>query len=608
MLQGVDQDRFRAIIDFAGCHYEFDEPVETIAAYTDAEVNAGLLRLRSAASDGLWAAGYIAYDAASAIDSHMRTRAHLFPTYRKEGRAGTPIPLQDSAEGSGAPRLLIGLFTSPRETSTEPDMLPFECSPWVPDTGTEEYASRIDAIHELIAAGQTYQVNYTLRLNAQFSGDVYSLYQAVRRAAGGHGYCAYLRYGDLAVLSLSPEMLFRIDGRAVVVKPMKGTVTRGLAAEDDQARAEWLRTSEKNRAENVMIVDLMRNDLGRICEIGSVRVPELFAIETYATVHQMVSTVWGTLRPDIHVDDVIRALFPSGSVTGAPKISSMASIAALETTPRGVYCGAIGVIKPDGDCVFNVAIRTATIDTASGSASCGVGGGITWDSDAADERREALLKGEFLQRAATDFALLESLLLTDGVYGLINRHLDRLRASAAYFGYGLDDGGLLDAMARHAESRAAGAYKTRLLLHRDGSVHLESSPITPLTGEPLPVAISDDPVSSSDIFLYHKTTHRRVYETRRARHENVFDVLLVNERGELTEFTIGNLVIERDGVKWTPPVACGLLPGTLRAELLDAGEIRELPLHPDDLRSAARIWHINSVRGWTPVRLVDMEG
>lgn len=434
-------------------------------------------------------------------------------------------------------------------------------------------------------------------------------------------YAASLDLGRWRVLSLSPELFLRVGGRRIVTRPMKGTAARASWLEEDDGRGAWLASSEKNRAENVMIVDLARNDVGRVAAVGSVQATRLFEVERHPSVWQMVSTVEGTLRPEATLVDLFTALFPAGSITGAPKSSSMRLIASIEAAPRGVYCGAIGFVTPAGEAIFSVAIRTAVFDCETGQAEYGVGGGITWDSTAADEYAEALSKAAALT-ATPPFELLETMRLDEQGYARRARHLARLRESAAYWDIPFDAAAIDAALDVHARahgrtgSAVTPPHRVRLTLSRSGEPRIESTPLhaahedaaepetaAPDAAAPRLVALAKTPVSRADRFLFHKTTNRAVYEAHKAARPELFDVLLWNEAREITEFTIGNIVVEIDGVRWTPPRHCGLLAGTLRAELLDAGTIRERVLTIDDLATVTRIWLINSVREWVPVEL-----
>ena len=557
----------------------FREPIQVIAAHTLAEVRLALEAVAQAARAGRYAAGFVAYEAAPAFEPALRVRP--------------PV--------GALPLLWFGVFDAPQPAPALPPG-PFALSEWQPTVSRTAYAAAIDTVREAIARGDTYQANYTMRLRAQFSGDDLAFYEQLR-AAQAASYSAYLNLGRYRILSASPELFFHWDGAQLTSRPMKGTAPRGRWPAEDEAFATWLAASEKNRAENLMIVDLLRNDIGRVARVGSVAVPALFAIERYRTVHQMTSTITAQTRPGTDLASLFDALFPCGSITGAPKIETMKLLAKLEDTPRGVYCGAIGLVAPGGAATFNVAIRTVTLDTASGAAEYGVGGGITWDSTAADEYAEALLKAALLRERWPAFELLETLRLEYGDYALRERHTTRLAESARYFNIPLDLPAIDAALDAAARAAGPGMWRVRLLVDQQGVPRAEHQPLPPAPAAPQPVRWSRTPVSASDRFLFHKTTHRTMYDTRRAEAPDAFDVLLWNEEEEATEFTIGNLVAEIAGQMFTPPLNCGLLPGTMRAELLARGEVRERVLTRAEVAAATRLWLVNSVRGWVPVQL-----
>ncbi|MCX7004846.1 MAG: chorismate-binding protein, partial [bacterium] len=374
--------------------------------------------------------------------------------------------------------------------------------------------------------------------------------------------------------------------------------------EEDAQQIEALRTSPKDRAENLMIVDMIRNDIGRVAVPGSVQVPTIFEVERYETVLQMTSTVTGTCPPATSLWALLCALFPCGSVTGAPKVRTMEIIHETEPQPRGIYTGALGVLAPGGACVFNVPIRTITLDTQTGRAEFHVGGGIIADSSAAGEYDECQTKAAFLRAPRPAFELLESVLLDNGRYWLAERHLQRLRTTADYFGFCCPWSAVQHALDEIRRVHVHGAWKVRLLLSRDGQVQCAAEPLVPLR-VPLRVAFAQTRVRSDDCFVCNKTTQRAVYEQARRERPDCDDVLLLNERGEVTEGTIANMVIKRAGRKLTPARACGLLAGVLRADLLERGELHEAVLTPDDVRHAAKLWLLNSVRGWMPAVLGD---
>lgn len=585
----------RAILDFPDAAGEpqrlvFDRPTRIISATTLDEVRPALREAASAAV-GTWAAGFIAYEAAPAFDPALVTRPHA-----------DTVPL-----------VWFGVFAPPAAASPP---APAAAPPldWRTTTPRAAYDDAIATIREAIAAGDVYQVNHTLRFSAAYSHDPGMLYD--RLVAMRHGlYHALIETDDWAVVSASPELFLDIAGRTITTRPMKGTVRRGRWLDEDREHAGRLAASDKDRAENVMIVDLLRNDLGRIAEPGSVRVPRLFDVETYPTVHQLTSTVTARLRADVGLDDIFAATFPCGSVTGAPKVTAMRAIAALEDSPRGAYCGAVGVLRPDGSATFNVAIRTIALDRVSGTASYGTGGGITWDSRADAEYAELVTKAGLLTETIPPFLLLETMRLDDGVVARYALHMNRLAGSARYWGFSADTArNACDALRQLASAEPDGRWRVRLTADRDGSIDITRTPLDGPAGaldddtEPQTVTLTDAPVSRNDRLLFHKTTARAAYETRRAAWPDAFDVLLFNEEAELTEFTTGNLVVDSGGTLRTPAHACGLLAGTMREQLIRDGVIIEDIVPLDELHQARRVWLINSVRGWVPVTLDEGKG
>ena len=575
------------VLDFAddlgpGGRARFTHPVKIITASSLDEVRPALAAVERAAARGFYAAGFVAYEAAPAFDRALKVRP------------GVP----------GLPLVWFGVFERASEEEAGGGG-EFRVSEWAPSIGRDAYVRSVEAVREAIARGDTYQVNYTLRLRASFGGDDFAFYERLR-AAQRTRFGAYVNAGRFRVLSASPELFFRRRGRRVETRPMKGTAPRGRFKEEDETAAARLAASEKNRAENLMIVDLLRNDLGRVAETGTVSVEELFRVERYPTVFQMTSSVACELREGVRLPDLFAALFPCGSVTGAPKVSTSRIIAALEDEPRGVYCGAVGFVAPGGDAAFNVAIRTVVVDSEAGGAVYGVGGGVTWDSTPGGEYEEALDKTRVLTERAGGFELLETLRLDETGYCLLEEHLARLEGSAEYFDFRVSVAGAREALRRHADEHGGGgARRVRLLVSADGGVGVESEPLGETPPAPRRVALALTPVDSRDRFLFHKTTRRGVYDARRAERPGVFDVLLWNERGELTEFTNGNLVVELDGGRWTPPRESGLLAGTLRAELLRRGEVSERVLTRDDLSRAERVWFVNGVRGRVEVSVEE---
>jgi para-aminobenzoate synthetase / 4-amino-4-deoxychorismate lyase len=550
----------------------FTRPAAVYVAKTPAQTRAILKRAAAAAAAGRYAAGFVGYEAAPAFDAALRTHP--------PGR----LPLA-----------VFGVYAGGEAFDTLPaPAVPCTAGPWRPSVDAAAYAAALDRIRAYLAAGDTYQVNYTMRLRAALSGDPYALFHRLVAAQAGGRFAAYFACEAWAVCSASPELFFDCTPPDIVCRPMKGTAPRGLWSADDMAHAAALRTSEKERAENVMIVDMIRNDLGRIAAPGSVRVVSVFDTERYPTLWQLTSTV--AAETDAGLPEIFGALFPCASVTGAPKVRTMEITRELEPDPRGVYTGAIGLIEPGGRARFSVAIRTVAVDRAAGEAEYGVGGGIVWDSRPEREYAECAVKARVLDRPVEAFALLETLLWTprDGCV-LLDGHLRRAEASAVYFGFAFSAERVRRALA--AQTMPEEPARVRVEMDRDGGVRVTAVPLGPNTGAPATVAVDDRPVDPADRFLYHKTTRRAVYAAARARHPDADDVLLCNARGEITESTIANLVVERGGERVTPPLSCGLLPGVYRDALLRRGRVREAVVRREDLRRAAAIYLVNALRG-----------
>ncbi len=567
----------------------FSEPLEIIEASGLEQVLPVIRQVEDAAwQRGLWAVGFVCYEAAPAFDQALLT-----------GSPAEGVPLAWFALYSGYTELCCMPGGRDAGVPTCNDAVEAETAyssvGWKPAISRHQYHEAIRRIKHEIARGATYQVNYTYRLNASCTLSPWLLFQRIA-AAQQADYAAYLDTGSLVVCSASPELFFTLDGRVIKSRPMKGTAPRGRFGVEDRAAAEWLRNSGKNRAENIMIVDMVRNDLGRIAEIGSVAVERLFDVERYPTVWQMTSTV--TARTDAGLPEIFASLFPCASITGAPKASTMRIISELEEAARGIYTGAIGFVAPGRRAQFNVAIRTVVFDPGKSRVEYGVGGGITWDSDAEDEYEECGHKAQVLTRAPEDFALLESLLWEpERGYFLLEDHLLRLAESANYFGFTFVRDEVEGHLRRAARQLPACGHKVRLLLWRRGKIQVEALPLADVTGGPVRLAMAVEPVDAGDIFLFHKTTRRQVYTRAAAAKADCDDVVLFNEKGEITETTIANLVVEIDGQCLTPPIACGLLGGVMRAYLLRQGKIREAVIAREDLLAAERIWVINSVRG-----------
>jgi para-aminobenzoate synthetase/4-amino-4-deoxychorismate lyase len=568
------------------------EPVGVLEALRPAEVPGVLASAEAAAARGLWAAGFVAYEAAPGLDRALAVR-----------HRSRDDPLAD------LPLAWFAMFEGRQETVLpEPSAAPPPDVGWVPSVARDRYDAAIADIHERIGSGDTYQVNHTLRLRARVEGDLRGLYRDLCYAQRG-AFAAYLDTGRHRIASASPELFFRIDGDRITTRPMKGTAPRGRWLEEDEAIRDALRGSVKDRAENAMIVDLLRNDLGRVGRPGSVRWSDVFDAERYETVWQLTSTVEATLSPDADLAGVFRALFPSGSVTGAPKASTMGIIAALEDSPRGIYCGTVGYLAPRSSpgprARFNVAIRTVVHDPSTGATEYGVGGGITWDSRAGAEYEETVAKARVLTARRPPFRLLESLCHEPGTgFRRLEEHLARLHGSARYFGFDLDEDAVRAALVREAARFPDRPARIRLEVDRRGGLVTGASPM-PSTPDPVRLAVDTAvPVDPADVFLFHKTTLRARYQEAAARHPEADDAILVNTRDEVTETCRANLAVRRGGRWITPPRDAGLLAGCEREALLADGTLIEGTIRVSDLAAAEEVAYLNSVRGWRRAVLV----
>jgi len=477
-----------------------------------------------------------------------------------------------------------------------------------------EYASGIKKIKQHLKEGLTYQVNYTFKTGFDFIGDVFDFYSDLREAQPT-AYQSLIYTGEYYIVSLSPELFFRIEkrgscGRWIVSRPMKGTIRRGRNVREDSFNKEWLRSNEKIAAENVMIVDLLRNDIGRIAD--TVRVPHLFTVEKYPTLFQMTSTIEGKLKSTAGTGEIFSALFPCGSVTGAPKIETMKIIRRLEKEPRGIYTGAIGFISPDREACFNVAIRTILLK--GGRGEIGIGGGVVADSKDRAEYNEALLKAKFLFDRSEAFSVFESLLFDAKTgYFLPDEHLKRLAGSCRCFLIPVSRVKLKSALRkfavkiqRHFRFKAGSICKVKILVKSDGTVKTEKESLAGVK-TPVSIRISRRKTDPGSIWLYHKTTRRKLYdeELAESRKHGCFDVIFFNTNGELTEGAVSNVFVEKNGILYTPPVKCGLLPGVLRGYLLKKRKAREKKLYMKDVLAAERIFIGNSVRGLLEAKILN---
>lgn len=588
--------------------YLFLDPVETIVAHALDRVPTMFECIESALAAGMHVAGYVGYECGEHFalrrDRVVAARGNdasplaWFGVYRKPfvfdhaaGAFAGEAPAEIAVEETPA----CALGDAPQDLRLD-----------VPE---EDYVQSIERIKRYIEAGDTYQVNFTDAVTVRLPYSAAATFAALAESQPV-AYSALLHVGERHILSHSPELFFRAkaDDR-IVTRPMKGTMPRGLDSDGDVAQAARLAADEKNRAEHIMIVDLLRNDLGRICRMGAVQVEELFSVERYRTLLQMTSTISGVRRVGTGWYQVFEALFPSGSITGAPKIRTMEIIRELERNPRGVYTGAIGHIAPAGEAAFNVAIRTLVVE--NGVARMGVGGGIVADSSPEAEYRECQLKASFLTSPRMEFQLIETMLANEGGIELLAEHLDRLAASAAYFDFAFER----QAVEAQIEAFVRGLPRTtrsrvRMLLGASGALTFSHTPLEEGPAE-IAVRLSSSRVDSGDVFLHHKTTRRTLYdrELARAREDAFGEVLFLNERGELTEGAISTLFVRSGGHLLTPPLACGVLPGVLRRHILATDRTaEERVLLPGDLYAAEAVFLGNSVRGLRRVARVDGTG
>ncbi|MDA3834088.1 MAG: aminodeoxychorismate synthase component I [Spirochaetales bacterium] len=573
------------------CWLHFRNPRQIISAHRIEEVIPALnLIEKTVNKHGLYAAGFIAYEAAPAFDPAL--------VVNKNG---------------SLPLIWFGIYSQPEHllfpTSKKcrPDQLLGQSLgqslTWTPSLTRDAYQHAIAKIKKNIEKGDTYQVNFTYRLTSPFIGNPWAYFIELVKAQNAL-YGAFVNTEKWSICSASPELFFCLDGNKLSSRPMKGTASRGLTLQDDINQAQWLRHSEKNRAENIMIVDMVRNDMGRIAHAGSVQADRLFDIEKYPTLWQMTSTV--TAETKAGLSEILKALFPPASITGAPKPRTMQIIAELETGPRQIYTGSIGVLSPDRKAQFNVAIRTVLIDKIKHQAEYGVGGGILWDSIETVEFEESQTKAKVLTERLPDFSLLETILWTpeDGYY-LLQEHLARLMDSAVYFSFSADIDAVRDKLLSLTHIFPHAAHKVRLTVAKEGAITCKPEVLEhSIAAHIQHVCLAKSPVDSSNLFLYHKTTSRCVYDQALAACPGHDDVILWNEKGEVTESCIANIVVKLDGELYTPPVRCGLLAGTFRASLIKQNKVGEKIIRLKDIARASNVYLINSVRKYQEV-IVD---
>ena len=562
------------IRDQANTGWEFfDNPLSVLIATKAEEVRSVLDQVETATQQGYQCVGYVAYEAASALDTSLA----VHPSTR--------------------PLAVFGIFKSCQRLTTLPSNKP--SAVWLrPVMSCEQYTSKIQAIKTRLAHGESYQVNLTHTLQGTYEGEPLDLF-ATLYDAQPTAYAAFLHLNDLAIASVSPELFFCLDGDQITTQPMKGTAPRAPNAEEDLANKRALENSEKDRSENIMIVDMIRNDLGRICQPGTITADNLFAIESLPTVWQQTSSVSG--KTEARFSDILSNLFPCASITGAPKKRTMEIINALEDDARGIYTGCIGVLKPDRSMRFSVAIRTLVLDTDTRSASYGIGGGIVWDSAPLSEWQESLDKSKLLNGVSP--MLLETMKYDprDGVV-LLDRHINRLIAAASTHAYPLNPTQAKELVQCFS---ATEKRKLRLLADRSGRLSLESNDFPPIKTV-FRLGLADAPIQREDFRLRTKTTQRTLYDQNRGARLDIDDVILFNEDNEITETTIFNLYLKIQGVLYTPALPSGLLPGVYREHLLALGAAKERVLSVQDLSKAEGLYVSNAVRGLCPAILVPL--
>jgi len=596
----VDKDNFRS--------YIFTAPVKFICCFDEKHVFDAILEIENVLQKGYYVAGFMSYEAGFCF----------------EDIAPLDSVIGNNSDFQNFPLLWFGVYEEPivydhkNECFCNSENLEERLARYVPPKGKfhrienieanierEDYIQDILSIKDAIARGDTYQVNYTFKHKFDFDGDVKSLFLnlCMKQSVS---YAAFIRSMDKDIISLSPELFFRREGNEIVVKPMKGTIERGIDNDGDRSKADELHNSIKNRAENVMIVDLLRNDLGRISKMGSVKVEKLYEVEKYETLFQMTSTIRSVLEDNISWVDIFRKIFPSGSITGAPKIITMRIINSLEKEPRRIYTGSIGYIAPDNNSVFNVVIRTILLDRANNHGEMGIGSGIVYDSDPELEFEECLLKADFLTSEYLDFQLIETMLWQKGRFYLLELHLNRLEESSKYFQFHYDKNYVLQILEKESKKfQHDEKFKVRLLLHKSGLATVSSTKLDDDVSSGIKrVIFSPIKTEQNNRFLYHKTTNRDLYNTEfeRARSLGYYDILFTNRKNEVTEGAISNIFIKNKNKFYTPPIKSGLLNGVFRQHMFEQNlPLEEKALFKEDIFNAEEVYLTNSVRGMVKV-------
>ncbi len=561
----------QTIIDFKelGLRYLFTKPIKELKTRNLDQVEDLLREVEAYQEQGFYAVGYVSYEAAPAFEKKFAVH---------------PAPLMGE---------YLLYFTIHEEVETLPFPEDYEAvdlpANWKEEVEAPAYQEAIETIHHHIRQGDTYQVNYTVQLSQELKSDPLAIYNRLVVEQKAH-YNAFIQHDDVSILSISPELFFEQDDRLLTTRPMKGTTSRGLTNQKDLQEAAWLEADPKNRAENMMIVDLLRNDMNRISEIGSEQVTRLCQVEQYSTVWQMTSTIESRLRSEIDLVQTFRALFPCGSITGAPKISTMEIIQKTEKAPRGVYCGTIGILLPKGKRIFNVAIRT--LQMQGNQAIYGVGGGITWDSKWEGEYQETKQKSAVLYRQEPRFELLTTGRIHQGELTFLEQHLTRLREASRYFAYPYDESKLLKELQEELAHLDLNLdYRCRIALQKNGTFHLVITELTDLPASYLQAQLTEQKIDLETPFTYFKTSQRD--HLSQSDHEQIFHL----PDGTLLETTIGNLVLESEGQLYTPPAHLPLLDGIYRRHLLETQQVEEKLLTLNDLTDADRIYACNALRG-----------
>lgn len=561
--------------------YLFTRPVHIITTHQFSDVVTSIQQAEEFCQKGYFVVGMLSYESSFGFNSKMAVHPP------------SDVPLVWF--GCYAEKQIVDLSDFPM------DAVQIDSLQWKPELEENDYRQTIEKIKNYLLQGDTYQVNFTYRTTTDFEYDPFAFFLTMNRNQQSD-YSMYLNIGSHIFLSASPELFFYKKSSNVTCKPMKGTCPRGFSYREDQSQKEKLLQSEKQRAENVMIVDMIRNDLGKIAAIGSVFVDKLFEVETYPTIHQLTSTI----RAEVECTwvELFSALFPCASITGAPKIRTMEIIHELETSPRGAYCGSMGFADPNEEMQFQVSIRTITIRTDKKSAEFGTGGGIVWDSDSQDEWQETETKMKFLHQVPRDFSLLETMLWKQD-YGILyfEEHLERLRESSEYFQFSLDEAFLLEKLNEYQKTITKIESVLRLQINQKGEILLEEKDV-PISKEFYLIRIATHPIDTHTPFIFHKTTNRSIYEPFLNEITSEDDVLLWNVRGELTETTRFNLVVQQDGKLFTPSIESGLLNGCMRRNLMKQDQVIEKIIQKDSLHQFEQIYLINSVREWCKAQLV----